>query len=117
MEVRWPDPDAPDGVARLTDDKPRLVFAETIGNPKLNVVDLRAWSDAAHAQGLPLIVDNTAATPIHCRVFDHGVDISVHSATKYIGGHGTSIGGIAADSGRFDWTGPAEPFPGPTTPD
>jgi O-acetylhomoserine (thiol)-lyase len=117
IEVRWADPDDPDAVARLTDDKTRLVFAETIGNPKLNVVDLRAWADAAHAQGLPLIVDNTAATPIHCRVFDHGADVSVHSATKYIGGHGTSIGGIVVDSGRFDWTAQAERYPGLTTPD
>jgi O-acetylhomoserine (thiol)-lyase len=117
IEVRWADPDDPDAVARLADDKTRLVFAETIGNPKLNIVDLRAWSDAAHAQGLPLIVDNTAATPIHCRVFDHGVDVSVHSATKYIGGHGTSIGGIVVDSGRFDWTAHAERYPGLTTPD
>ena len=117
IEVRFADPDDPGAVARLTDDKTRLVFAETIGNPKLNVVDLRAWSDAAHAQGLPLIVDNTAPTPIQCRVFDHGVDISVHSATKYIGGHGTSIGGIVVDSGRFDWTAHGERFPGLTTPD
>jgi O-acetylhomoserine (thiol)-lyase len=117
IEVRWADPDDPDAVARLTDDKTRLVFAETIGNPKLNVVDIRAWADAAHAQGLPLIVDNTAATPIHCRVFDHGADISVHSATKYIGGHGTSIGGIVVDSGRFDWTANSARFPGLTTPD
>jgi O-acetylhomoserine (thiol)-lyase len=117
IEVRWADPDDPDAVARLADDKTRLVFAETIGNPKLNVVDIRAWADAAHAQGLPLIVDNTAATPIHCRVFDHGADISVHSATKYIGGHGTSIGGIVVDSGRFDWTANSARFPGLTTPD
>jgi O-acetylhomoserine (thiol)-lyase len=117
IEVRFADPDDPDAVARLADDKTRLVFAETIGNPKLNVVDLRAWSDAAHAAGLPLIVDNTAATPIHCRVFDHGVDVSVHSATKYIGGHGTSIGGIVVDSGRFDWPAHAERFPGLTNPD
>jgi O-acetylhomoserine (thiol)-lyase len=117
IEVRWADPDDPDAVARLTDDKTRLVFAETIGNPKLNIVDLRAWSDAAHAAGLPLIVDNTAATPIHCRVFDHGVDVAVHSATKYIGGHGTSIGGIVVDSGRFDWAAHSARYPGLTTPD
>ena len=117
IEVRFADPDDPDAVARLTDEKTRLVFAETIGNPKLNVVDLRAWSDAAHAQGLPLIVDNTVATPIHCRAFDHGADVSVHSATKYIGGHGTSIGGVVVDSGRFDWTAHAERYPGLTNPD
>src|SRR3954452_16743783 len=117
IEVRWADPDDPDSVARLADDKTRLVFAETIGNPKLNIVDLRAWSDAAHAAGLPLIVDNTVATPIHCRVFDHGADIAVHSATKYIGGHGTSIGGVVVDSGTFDWTAHAKRFPGLTKPD
>jgi O-acetylhomoserine (thiol)-lyase len=117
IEVRFADPDDPDAVARLADDKTRLVFAETIGNPKLNIVDLEAWSDAAHAHGVPLIVDNTVATPIHCRVFDHGVDVAVHSATKYIGGHGTSIGGVVVDSGRFDWTAHAERFPGLTKPD
>ncbi len=117
IEVRFADPDDPGAVARLTDDKTRLVFAETIGNPKLNIVDIKAWSDAAHAQGLPLIVDNTVPTPIHCRVFDHGADVSVHSATKYIGGHGTSIGGIVVDSGRFDWTAHAERYPGLTKPD
>jgi O-acetylhomoserine (thiol)-lyase len=117
IEVRWADPDDPGAVARLTDDKTRLVFAETIGNPKLNIVDIRAWADAAHAAGLPLIVDNTVPTPIHCRVFDHGADVSVHSATKYIGGHGTSIGGIVVDSGRFDWTAQADRYPGLTKPD
>jgi O-acetylhomoserine (thiol)-lyase len=117
IEVRWADPDDPDAVARLVDDKTRLVFAETIGNPKLNVVDIRAWADAAHAAGLPLIVDNTVPTPILCRVFDHGADVAVHSATKYIGGHGTSIGGIVVDSGRFDWTAQAERFPGLMKPD
>ncbi len=117
IEVRWADPDDPDAVARLADDKTRLVFAETIGNPKLNVVDIRAWADAAHAAGLPLVVDNTVPTPIHCRVFDHGADVSVHSATKYIGGHGTSIGGVVVDSGTFDWTGHADRFPGLTRPD
>ena len=117
IEVRFADPDDPDAVARLVDDKTRLVFAETIGNPKLNVVDIDAWADAAHAEGLPLIVDNTVPTPIHCRIFDHGADVAVHSATKYIGGHGTSIGGIVVDSGRFDWTAHAERFPGLTQPD
>jgi O-acetylhomoserine (thiol)-lyase len=117
IEVRWADPDDPGAVARLADDKTRLVFAETIGNPKLNVVDIGAWAEAAHAAGLPLVVDNTVPTPIHCRVFDHGADVSVHSATKYIGGHGTSIGGVVVDSGRFDWTANAERFPGLTKPD
>jgi O-acetylhomoserine (thiol)-lyase len=117
VEVRFADPDDPGAVERLADDHTRLVFAETIGNPKLNVVDVAAWADAAHAAGLPLVVDNTVPTPIHCRVFDHGADVAVHSATKYIGGHGTSIGGVVVDSGRFDWTAQAERFPGLTKPD
>jgi len=117
IEVRWADPDDPGAVARLVDERTRLVFAETIGNPKLNVVDIAAWAEAAHAAGLPLVVDNTVPTPILCRVFDHGADVAVHSATKYIGGHGTSIGGVVVDSGRFDWTAQAERFPGLTKPD
>jgi O-acetylhomoserine (thiol)-lyase len=117
IEVRWADPDDPDAVARLADSRTRLVFAETIGNPKLNVVDIRAWADAAHASGLPLVVDNTVPTPIHCRVFDHGADIAIHSATKYIGGHGTSVGGVVVDAGSFDWPVQADRFPGLTRPD
>ena len=117
IEVRWLDPDQPEKLAELVDDKTRLVFAETIGNPKLNVVDLDAWSAAAHELGLPLIVDNTVPTPILCRAFDHGVDIVTHSATKYIGGHGTSIGGVLVDSGKFDWTKYPDRFPGLTKPD
>ncbi len=117
IEVRWVDPDEPGSLAALVDDNTKLVFAETIGNPKLNVVDIRAWADAAHAHGLPLIIDNTVPTPILSRVFDHGADVAVHSATKYIGGHGTTIGGVVVDSGRFDWTANAERFPGLTKPD
>jgi O-acetylhomoserine (thiol)-lyase len=117
IEVRWADPDDPAALERLVDDKTRLVFAETIGNPKLNVVDIRAWADAAHAHGLPLVVDNTVPTPIGCRIFDLGADVSVHAATKYIGGHGTSIGGVVVDSGKFDWTAHADRFPGLTQPD
>ncbi len=117
IEVRWVDADDPGAVAALVDENTKLVFAETIGNPKLNVVDIRAWADAAHAQGLPLIVDNTVPTPILARVFNQGADIAVHSATKYIGGHGTSIGGIVVDSGNFDWTAQADRYPGLTKPD
>ncbi len=117
IEVRFADPTDPGAVAKLADDKTRAVFAESIGNPKVNVVDLDAWSAAAHAAGLPLIVDNTVATPILCKVFDHGVDISVHSLTKFIGGHGTSIGGMIVDSGKFDWVEHAARFPGLTSPD
>ncbi len=117
IEVRFADPDRPESVAELTDDKTRLVFAETIGNPKLNVVDIAAWAEAAHAQGLPLIVDNTVPTPLGSDVFGLGADIAVHSATKYIGGHGSSIGGVLVDAGKFDWVANAERFPGLTKPD
>ena len=117
VEVRFVDPDHPEALAEVVDDRTKLVFAETIGNPKLNVVDVAAWADAAHAQGLPLVVDNTAPTPYLARVFDHGADVSVHSATKYIGGHGTSIGGVIVDAGTFDWTAHADRFPGLTQPD
>jgi O-acetylhomoserine (thiol)-lyase len=117
VEVRFVDPDQPEDLAALVDDKTRLVFGETIGNPKVNVVDIRAWADAAHAQGLPLIMDNTAATPFLCRPFELGADVIVHAATKWIGGHGTSIGGVIVDSGNFDWTAHTDRFPGLTKPD
>jgi O-acetylhomoserine (thiol)-lyase len=117
IEVRWADADDPDSVAKLADDKTRLVFAETIGNPRLNVLDVEAWAAAAHAQGLPLIVDNTVPTPLGARVFEQGADVAVHSLTKFIGGHGTSIGGAIVDSGQFDWVGNGERFPGLTQPD
>jgi O-acetylhomoserine (thiol)-lyase len=117
IEVRFVDPTQPERVAELTDDRTRAVFAETIGNPRLNVVDIRAWADAAHAQGLPLIVDNTVGTPILTQVFAHGADIAVHSATKYLGGHGTTIAGLIVDSGNFDWVANKDRFPGLTAPD
>ncbi len=117
IEVRFVDPDKPEDLAQHVDEKTKLVFAETVGNPKINVVDIRAWADAAHAQGLPLIVDNTAPTPFLCRPFDLGADVVVHAATKYIGGHGTSIGGVIVDSGNFDWAAHADRFPGLTKPD
>ena len=117
IEVRFVDPEKPDELAQHVDDKTKLVFGETVGNPMVNVVDLDAWSSAAHALGLPLIVDNTVPTPLLCRVFDHGADVAVHAATKYIGGHGTSIGGVIVDSGNFDWAAHADRFPGLTQPD
>jgi O-acetylhomoserine (thiol)-lyase len=117
IEVRFVDPDQPGELERYVDEKTRLVFTETIGNPRMNVVDLPGWADAAHAHGLPLIVDNTIPTPILCRPFDHGADVVVHAATKFIGGHGTSIGGLVVDSGKFDWVAHAERFPGLTKPD
>ncbi|MFC6152910.1 O-acetylhomoserine aminocarboxypropyltransferase/cysteine synthase family protein [Nocardioides yefusunii] len=117
IEVRFVDPNKPEELAKHVDAKTKLVFGETVGNPKINVADLDAWSAAAHEQGLPFIVDATASTPYLVRPFEHGVDVVVHSATKYIGGHGTSIGGIIVDSGNFDWAAHAERFPGLTGPD
>ena len=90
-------------VRAAIDDKTRAVYVETLGNPRLEVPDLRALADVAHAAGLPLVVDNTFATPILCRPIEHGADIVVHSATKWIGGHGASIGGVVVDGGNFDW--------------
>jgi O-acetylhomoserine (thiol)-lyase len=117
IEVRFVDADDPGAIAANVDDKTRLVFGETIGNPRLNVLDVPAWAEAAHAHGLPLIVDNTVATPIGARVLDLGADIAVHSLTKFIGGHGTSIGGALVDSGKFDWVANGARFPGLTQPD
>jgi O-acetylhomoserine (thiol)-lyase len=95
----------------------KLFFAETIGNPAINVLDIRTVSDIAHENGVPLIVDNTIATPYLIRPFEHGADIIVHSATKFLGGHGTVIGGVIVDGGRFRWSENGEKFPGLTTPD
>lgn len=95
----------------LIDDKTRAVFCESIGNPAGNVVDIKALADAAHRHGVPLIVDNTVASPALCRPFEHGADIVVHSLTKYMGGHGTSIAGAVVDSGKFPWADHKERFP------
>ena len=117
VEVRFVDPGDPKALDALVDDNTKAVFAESIANPRVNVVDLDAWSAAAHAHGLPLIVDNTLATPMLCRPFEHGADIVVHSLTKFIGGHGTTIGGIVVDSGKFDWPAHSDRYPGLTKPD
>ncbi|MGG5871130.1 bifunctional O-acetylhomoserine aminocarboxypropyltransferase/cysteine synthase [Pseudomonas peli] len=101
----------------LIDERTKAVFCESIGNPAGNIVDLAALAAAAHRHGVPLIVDNTVATPILCRPFEHGADIVVHSLTKYIGGHGTSIGGIVVDSGKFPWADNKTRFPLLNTPD
>lgn len=101
----------------LIDERTKAIFCESIGNPAGNIVDLQALADAAHRHGVPLIVDNTVATPILCRPFEHGADIVVHSLTKYIGGHGTSIGGIVVDSGKFPWADNKARFPLLNTPD
>jgi len=95
----------------------KLFFAETIGNPQINVLDIRTVADVAHAAGVPLIVDNTIATPYLIRPFEHGADIVVHSVTKFLGGHGTTIGGVIIDGGSFPWSQHSDRFPGLTTPD
>ena len=95
----------------------KAVFGETISNPSLDVLDFDKFATAAHAHGVPLIVDNTFATPINCRPFEFGADIVTHSTTKYMDGHGTAVGGAIVDSGKFDWFAHADKFPGLTTPD
>ena len=117
IEVRFSAGDDFERVARLIDDDTTALFCESIGNPAGNVVDIRRWADIAHAAGVPLMVDNTVATPFLCRVFEHGADIALHSLTKYIGGHGTTIGGAIVDSGRFDWAAQPRRFAALNTPD
>lgn len=109
--------DKPDDIARLIDDDTRAVFCETIGNPAGNVCDIEAIAEVAHRAGVPLIVDNTVATPILLKPIDYGADIVVHSLTKFLGGHGTTLGGAIVDSGRFDWAKQPERFPAFNQPD
>ncbi len=103
IEARFADYRDPASFKKLIDDRTKLVFCESIGNPLGNVVDFGALADIAHAGGVPLIVDNTVPTPYLCRPFEHGADIVVHALTKYLGGHGNSIGGAIVDSGKFPW--------------
>lgn len=110
------DPDQPENFRKAITDKTKAIYIETIGNPGINIIDIEAVSKIAHDNGLPLIVDNTFATPYLIKPIEHGADIVVHSATKFIGGHGTSIGGIIVDSGKFDWANSSK-FPGLTEPD
>ena len=117
IEVRFAPHDDIAALEALIDSKTKAVFCESIGNPAGNIIDLKALADAAHRHGVPLIVDNTVATPILCRPFEHGADIVVHSLTKYMGGHGTSIGGIVVDSGQFPWAQHKERFALLNTPD
>ncbi len=117
VEVRMASYDDFDGLEALIDDNTRAVFCESIGNPAGNVVDLEKLAEIAHRHGVPLIVDSTVASPYLCRPIDFGADIVVHSLTKYIGGHGTSIGGIIIDSGKFDWAANKERFPMLNEPD
>ncbi len=104
IQVKFVDGDKPEDFARLIDKKTKALYIETIGNPRLNIPDITAIAEVAHQHGIPLIVDNTfGAGGYLCRPIDHGADIVVHSATKWIGGHGTSIGGVIVDSGKFNW--------------
>ncbi|MCG9084301.1 O-acetylhomoserine aminocarboxypropyltransferase/cysteine synthase family protein [Laribacter hongkongensis] len=117
IEVRFVDYRDPQAVTGLVDARTKAVYCESIGNPLGNVVDFAAFAEVAHAGGVPLIVDNTVPSPYLCRPFEHGADIVVHSLTKYMGGHGTSIGGIIVDSGRFSWGEHKEKFVRLNTPD
>ena len=110
IETRFVDYQNPEAVAALIDDRTRAVFCESIGNPLGNVVDFSAFAEIAHRHGLPLIVDNTVASPYLCRPIEHGADIVVHSLTKYMGGHGNSVAGCIVDSGRFPWREQAKRF-------
>jgi O-acetylhomoserine (thiol)-lyase len=110
IEVRFADYRDPASFAKLIDARTKAVFCESIGNPLGNVTDLAALAEVAHAHGVPLIVDNTVASPYLCRPFEHGADIVVHSLTKYLGGHGTTIGGAIVDSGKFPWAEHKERF-------
>jgi O-acetylhomoserine (thiol)-lyase len=116
IEVRFVDPADPKNFERATDAKTRAYYAETLPNPKLTIFPIKEVADIGRRLGVPLIVDNTAA-PVLCRPFDHGAAVIVYSTTKYIGGHGNSIGGVLVDGGNFDWEKHAERFPSLNTPD
>ena len=117
IEVRFADDDSPASLERLIDNKTIAVFAETIGNPAGNIADIEAISDMAHSHGVPVIVDSTVTPPPLLKPIDYGVDIVVHSMTKYMGGHGNSLGGVIVDSGKFPWTEHAAKYPGLTEPE
>ena len=109
--VRFAESDQPDAIEELIDDKTKAVFCESVGNPAGNICDIEALAAVAHKHGVPLIVDNTVATPILLKPIDYGADIVVHSLTKFLGGHGTTMGGIIVDSGKFPWAAHAWRFP------
>ena len=117
IDVRFFDGNSPDSLHQHIDDKTKLVFVESIGNPLGNIIDLQAICAIAHQYGVPVVVDNTVATPALLKPFEHGADIVIHSLTKYIGGHGNSIGGIIIDSGNFPWADHPERFKSLNTPD
>jgi O-acetylhomoserine (thiol)-lyase len=115
ITVKFVDPSDPENFRKAITPKTKALFGETIGNPSLNILDIEKVADIAHENGIPLLIDNTFATPYVCRPIEWGADIVIHSATKWIGGHGTTIGGIVVDGGKFDWN--SEKFPGFTEPD
>ena len=117
ITTRFADSDRPDAIEKLIDQDTKAVFCETIGNPAGNVCDIEALAGIAHRHGVPLVVDNTVATPILLRPFDYGADVAIHSLTKFLGGHGTSLGGAIVDSGRFPWAEHAGRFPAFNEPD
>ena len=115
LSVTFVDPSVPENFATAVQPNTKLFYAETLGNPNSDVIDIEAISDLAHKNGVPLIVDNTFATPYYLRPIEHGADIVVHSATKFIGGHGTVMGGVVVDGGKFDWA-QNDKFPGLSKP-
>jgi O-acetylhomoserine (thiol)-lyase len=117
VTVRFAESDRPEAIAKLVDDKTRGIFCESVGNPAGNICDLEGLANVAHKQGVPLIVDNTVASPILLRPIDYGADIVVNSLTKFLGGHGTTLGGAIVDSGNFDWSRNASRFPAFCQPD
>ena len=117
VEVRFAETDVPEDLEKLVDENTRAIFCETIGNPAGNIIDIRAMAAMASRRGLPLIVDNTVATPVLCKPIELGASIVVHALTKFMGGHGNSLGGVIVDSGKFDWAAQAEKFPGMTAPE
>lgn len=117
IDCRFAEDDTPSAIEAMIDENTRAVYCETIGNPAGNVVDLEALAEVAHKHGIPLVVDNTVASPVITKPIAYGADIVVHSLTKYIGGHGNSIGGMIVDSGKFDWAANAAKFPQLTTPE
>ena len=118
IDVTFVSPDATrEELDAAFQDNTRAVFGETIANPALTVLDIEQWAEAAHAHGVPLVIDNTFPTPVNCRPIEWGADIVTHSTTKYMDGHGAAVGGAIVDAGRFDWMAHADKFPGLTTPD
>ncbi|MFD2444519.1 O-acetylhomoserine aminocarboxypropyltransferase/cysteine synthase family protein [Bacillus sp. CGMCC 1.16607] len=115
IKVTFVDPERPENFAEAITDKTKAIFAETIGNPSLRVLDIERVAEIAHSHGLPLIVDNTFATPYLCRPIEYGADIVIHSATKWLLGNGTTLGGVIVDGGKFDWS--SSKFPGFNEPD